>query len=114
MFSTFDRDAKSIIDHCFLSDESFAVSLLREQVPFFGNLDPLKIAEEADCRCFLASKAVQKLLDHKWQVFMPNSKKKRLKLNFSLSTSGSDAFIIKVQLSIGKQVIFLIMIFLLV
>jgi hypothetical protein len=56
----------SIIDQCFDSDEQFAVGLLKENAAAFDNLDPLKVAQEADCRIFLASKCVQRYLDNNW------------------------------------------------
>ncbi len=65
-FSQFDHYAMSIIDQCFDSDEQFAVGLLKENAAAFDNLDPLKVAQEADCRIFLASKCVQRYLDNNW------------------------------------------------
>ncbi len=65
-FSQFDNYAMSIIDRCFDNDEYFAVELLKQTALAFDNIDPLKIAQEADCRVFLASKCVQRYLDNKW------------------------------------------------
>jgi hypothetical protein len=59
-------DAMSIIDRCFDNDEDFAVNLLKQPAVAFDNVEPLKLAEQAKCRAFLASKCVQKHLDHKW------------------------------------------------
>lgn len=56
----------SIIDRCFDNDEYFAVELLKQPAIAFDNIDLLKIAQEADCRIFLASKCVQRYLDNKW------------------------------------------------
>lgn len=55
-----------IIDRCFQIDEIFAVDLLKEPLQTFDRLDPLELAEKANCRSFLASKTVQKSLDQKW------------------------------------------------
>lgn len=56
----------SIIDCCFHNSESFGVSLLKQRAVMFDNMKPLELAEEADCRIFLASECVQRYLDHKW------------------------------------------------
>ncbi|CAF0814171.1 unnamed protein product [Adineta steineri] len=64
--SQFDRDALFIIDRCFDHDEYFAVDLLKQPAVAFDNVQPLKLAEQARCRAFLASKCVQKYLDEKW------------------------------------------------
>jgi hypothetical protein len=56
----------SIIDRCFDNDENFAVDLLKQPAVAFNNVQPLKLAEQAECQEFLASKCVQKHLDHKW------------------------------------------------
>ena len=56
----------SIIDRCFHSDESFTVELLKQPAVTFDNVQPLELAEEAECRTFLASECVQRYLDHKW------------------------------------------------
>lgn len=56
----------SIIDRCFDNEESFAIDLLKQQAVAFDNVDPLKLAEQAECRAFLASKCVQKYLDQQW------------------------------------------------
>jgi hypothetical protein len=58
----------SIIDRCFDNDENFAVDLLKQPAVAFDNDEPLKLAEQAKCRAFLASKSVQKYLDQKWYV----------------------------------------------
>ncbi|CAF1309475.1 unnamed protein product [Adineta steineri] len=62
----FDKYATEIIDQCFLSDENFAVNLLKQSAIAFDNIDPLHVAEEASCQSFLASDCVQRYLDHKW------------------------------------------------
>lgn len=56
----------SIIDQCFDIDEDFAVDLLKQPATAFDNIEPLKIAEKATCRAFLASKCVQKHLQQRW------------------------------------------------
>ncbi len=56
----------SIIDRCFDDDEDFAVDLLKQPAVAFDNIEPLKLAEQAGCRTFLASKCVQKYLKQKW------------------------------------------------
>jgi len=56
----------SIIDRCFESDEDFAVNLLKQPAIAFDNIEPLKLAEQAKCGAFLASKCVQKYLKQKW------------------------------------------------
>jgi hypothetical protein len=58
--------AMSIIDRCFDDDEEFAVDLLKQPAVAFDNIEPLKLAEQAGCRTFLASKCVQKYLKQKW------------------------------------------------
>ena len=62
----FDYHAMSIIDRCFDNDENFAVELLKQSAITFNNIEPLKLAEQAKCRTFLASRTVQKHLDHEW------------------------------------------------
>ena len=66
IFREFDKDSMLIIDRCFQIDETFAVDLLKEPLQTFDRLDPLELAEKANCRSFLASKTVQKSLDQKW------------------------------------------------
>ena len=56
----------SIIDQCFDHDEDFAVDLLKQPAVAFDNVEPLKLAEQAKCRAFLASKCVQKYLNQQW------------------------------------------------
>ncbi len=56
----------SIIDRCFDHDESFAVDLLKQPAVAFDNIKPLKLAEQANCRAFLASECVHKYLDQQW------------------------------------------------
>ncbi len=65
-YRQFDHYAMSIIDQCFDNDEYFAVELLKEKAAAFDNVDPLKVAQEADCQIFLSSKCVQRYLDNKW------------------------------------------------
>ena len=65
-FSEFDQYAMSIIDQCFDTDELFGVQLLKENATAFAHVEPLKVAQEADCRAFLASKCVQRYLDNQW------------------------------------------------
>ncbi|CAF1027358.1 unnamed protein product [Adineta ricciae] len=64
--SEFDSCAMGIIDRCFDNDENFAVELLKQSAVIFNNIEPLKLAEQAKCRTFLASRTVQKHLDHEW------------------------------------------------
>ncbi|CAF0923823.1 unnamed protein product [Adineta steineri] len=45
----------------------------------FDNVDPLKVAQEANCRIFLASKCVQRYLDNQW---FGNINYKRKAINF--------------------------------
>lgn len=75
----FDYHAMSIIDRCFDNDEYFGVELLKQPALAFDNVDPLKIAQEADCRIFLASKCVQRHLDNQW---FGNINYKRRAINF--------------------------------
>ena len=56
----------SIIDQCFNHDEYFAVDLLKQPAALFDNIEPLKLAAQANCRVFLASECVQRYLDQKW------------------------------------------------
>ncbi|CAF4721359.1 unnamed protein product, partial [Rotaria sp. Silwood2] len=62
----FDTHAMSIIDRCFDHDEHFAVDLLKRPAVAFNDVYPLKLARKATCKSFLASKCVQKYLDHQW------------------------------------------------
>jgi len=62
----FDNYAMSIIDRCFDNDEQFGVELLKQNALAFDNIEPLKVAQEADCRVFLASRCVQRYLDNQW------------------------------------------------
>ncbi|CAF4288157.1 unnamed protein product, partial [Rotaria sp. Silwood2] len=62
----FDTHAMSIIDRCFDHDEHFAVDLLKRPAVAFNNVYPLQLARKATCKSFLASKCVQKYLDHQW------------------------------------------------
>lgn len=66
--SQFDKYAMSIIDRCFQNDESFTVDILKQPAVTFDNVQPLELAEEAECRTFLASECVQRYLDHQWSV----------------------------------------------
>ncbi|CAF3685159.1 unnamed protein product, partial [Adineta steineri] len=66
----FDKYATEIIDQCFLSDENFAVNLLKQSAIGFDNIDPLHVAKEASCQSFLASDCVQRYLDHKCYVIV--------------------------------------------
>ncbi|CAF1605995.1 unnamed protein product [Adineta ricciae] len=75
----FDYHAMSIIDRCFDNDEYFGVELLKQSALAFDNVDPLKIAQEANCRIFLASKCVQRHLDNQW---FGNINYKRKAINF--------------------------------
>ena len=75
----FDYHAMSIIDRCFDNDEYFGVELLKQSALAFDNVDPLKIAQEANCRIFLASKCVQRYLDNQW---FGNINYKRKAINF--------------------------------
>ncbi len=68
VFSQFDTYAMSIIDRCFDNDENFAVDLLKQPAVAFDNVVPLKLAEQAKCRAFLASKCVQEHIQQKWSV----------------------------------------------
>lgn len=70
--SQLDKYAMSIIDRCFHNDESFAVDLLKQPAVAFDNVQPLVLAEEAECRSFLASECVQRYLDHKWSTHFSN------------------------------------------
>ncbi|CAF1071818.1 unnamed protein product [Rotaria sordida] len=62
----FDTHAMSIIDRCFDNDERFAVDLLKRPAVAFNDVYPLQLARKVNCRSFLASKCVQKYLDHQW------------------------------------------------
>ncbi|CAF1005183.1 unnamed protein product [Adineta steineri] len=75
----FDNYAMLIIDRCFDNDEYFAVELLKQNAAAFDNVDPLKVAQEANCRIFLASKCVQRYLDNQW---FGNINYKRKAINF--------------------------------
>lgn len=73
-FSKFDFHAMTIIDKCFDNDENFAVELVKRPVASFDNIRPLVLAYKANCRPFLASKCVQRVLDNAWlvSVFIPD------------------------------------------
>ncbi|CAF3508465.1 unnamed protein product [Rotaria sordida] len=62
----FDTHAMSIIDRCFDNDERFAVDLLKRPAVAFNDVYPLQLARKVNCRSFLASKCVQKYLNHQW------------------------------------------------
>ncbi|CAF4070734.1 unnamed protein product, partial [Rotaria sordida] len=62
----FDIHAMSIIDQCFDNDENFAIDLLKQPAVAFNNIYPLQLARKINCKSFLASKCVQKYLDHQW------------------------------------------------
>ncbi|CAF1207939.1 unnamed protein product [Rotaria sp. Silwood1] len=62
----FDSHAMSIIDRCFDNDEEFAVDILKYPAVAFYDVYPLQLARKANCELFLASKCVQKYLDHQW------------------------------------------------
>ena len=81
--SQFDAYAMAIIDRCFENDVYFAVDLLKQPAVAFANADPLQLAEEANCRAFLASKCVQTHLDNKW---FGNINYKRPAITFRVTT----------------------------
>jgi hypothetical protein len=56
----------SIIDRCFDNDDNFGVDILKRPVEAFHNVDPLQLAQKANCKTFLASKCVQRHLDNEW------------------------------------------------
>ena len=56
----------SIIDRCFDNDENFAVDLLKRPASPYSDVNPLYLAQKANCRSFLASKCVQRYLDNEW------------------------------------------------
>ncbi|CAF4050025.1 unnamed protein product [Rotaria sordida] len=62
----FDIHAMSIIDQCFDNDENFAIDLLKQPAVAFNEIYPLQLARKVNCKSFLASKCVQKYLDHQW------------------------------------------------
>ncbi|CAF4014436.1 unnamed protein product, partial [Rotaria sp. Silwood1] len=64
LYSKLDKYAASIIDRCFENDRDFAINILARPVAAFYNVYPLKLALQANCRAFLASKCVQKHLDN--------------------------------------------------
>ena len=65
-FSTFDDHSMNIVDRCFDNDENFAVDMIKRPAAAFDNIDSLTLAYKAQCRSFLASKSVQRLLDNTW------------------------------------------------
>ncbi|CAF3552086.1 unnamed protein product [Rotaria sp. Silwood1] len=75
----FDTHAMSIIDRCFDNDEHFAVDLLKRPAVAFNNVNPLQLARKVNCKSFLASKCVQKYLDHQWFGYINY---KRTAINF--------------------------------
>lgn len=60
----------SIISQCFQSDEHFALELLKTKASSYDEIQPLELAEQANCRVFLSSKAVQRSLDHQWSFIL--------------------------------------------
>ena len=58
----------SIIDRCFDNDENFAVNIVKRHASAFADVEPLRFAQKAKCRSFLASKCVQRHLDNTWYV----------------------------------------------
>ncbi|CAF4934917.1 unnamed protein product [Rotaria sp. Silwood1] len=62
----FDTHAMSIIDRCLDNDENFAINLLKHPAVAFNDIYPLQLARKVNCKSFLASKCVQKYLDHQW------------------------------------------------
>ncbi|CAF1049419.1 unnamed protein product [Rotaria sordida] len=56
----------SIIDQCFDNNENFAFDLLKQPAVAFNDIYPLQLARKINCKSFLASKCVQKYLDHQW------------------------------------------------
>ncbi|CAF0967570.1 unnamed protein product, partial [Didymodactylos carnosus] len=77
----FDTYANALIDTCFDNDENFAVDILKRPAQALFNVDVLKLALDADCRSFLASRTVQKYLDNKWYG---NINYKRPWINFKI------------------------------
>ncbi|CAF4141881.1 unnamed protein product, partial [Rotaria sp. Silwood1] len=65
-----DKYAASIIDRCFENDRDFAINILARPAAAFYNVYPLKLALQANCRAFLASKCVQKHLDNEWYALI--------------------------------------------
>jgi hypothetical protein len=66
LFRYFDKKSSEIIDQCFHTDENFAFDIIKRPALSFENFDTLKVAGDACCQLFLASKSVQKYLDNKW------------------------------------------------
>jgi hypothetical protein len=66
LFRYFDKRASKIVDQCFSNDEAFAHDIITKPALSFHNMDALQIAQDANCRSFLASKAVQRHLDDIW------------------------------------------------
>ena len=62
----FDEHSMGIIDECFAKDHSGALDIIENNAEAFYRCNPLKIAQHADCRVFLASDTVDKYLDHRW------------------------------------------------
>ena len=91
--SQFDKYAMSIIDRCFHNDEEFAVDLLKQPAVMFDNVQPLELAEEAECRAFLASECVQRYLDYKWSFHIVSNW--QFSFNSALDLSGLAILIIK-------------------
>ncbi|CAF3607748.1 unnamed protein product [Rotaria sp. Silwood1] len=68
----FDTHAMSIIDRCLDNDENFAINLLKHPAVAFNDIYPLQLARKVNCKSFLASKCVQKYLDHQCFVLLVN------------------------------------------
>lgn len=66
LISTFDRYAEAIIDRIYDNDRDLAIKIILQPAAAFFNVKPLELALQANCRCFLASKCVQKHLDNEW------------------------------------------------
>ncbi|CAF4570547.1 unnamed protein product, partial [Didymodactylos carnosus] len=62
----FDNYSNGLIDKCFDNDEHFSVDIVKRRAVALFNCDPLRLAQDANCRSFLASRCVQKYLDNKW------------------------------------------------
>ncbi|CAF0797093.1 unnamed protein product [Didymodactylos carnosus] len=62
----FDTYSKALIDKCFDNDENFAVDIVKRKAVALFNYDPRRLAKDAGCRSFLASRCVQRYLDNKW------------------------------------------------
>ncbi|CAF1053299.1 unnamed protein product [Rotaria sordida] len=60
----------SIIDQCFDNNENFAFDLLKQPAVAFNDIYPLQLARKINCKSFLASKCVQKYLDHQCFVLL--------------------------------------------